>query len=317
MRSVVKRKATFLLVCRRGFGMENDAHFARFWLVAHLKGIIRSRYYEVDPPEEYFVASIRGYWSGVAETDPTADDQLISVMNTDPRNIRRAEAHCDAFIQRSVPASQYGFLKNPKGDSHNAQGCRPGPLPTWNTPDAMEVDGSFSAIFRVPSIGVMTKEEFAAALGKDAPPTMPDYLFREDASFAPGAHKIILCRDDVREGLRKERSLNTPLSALLHRKAYMRRETLADQLRRLLKAMEQNERFEVALLPASAFSKLELEIVGSFHVAIGHAWDRLHMGWKRRKNVMAILRKWLAGKELDKRDVDSAIVRNWDVLPRE
>ena len=56
---------------------------------------------------------------------------------------------------------------------------------------------------------------------------------------------------------------------------------------------------------------------GSFHVAIGYTWDRLHMGWKRRKNVMAALRKWLAGKELDKREPDSAIVRNWDVLPRE
>jgi hypothetical protein len=32
---------------------------------------------------------------------------------------------------------------------------------------------------------------------------------------------------------------------------------------------------------------------------------------------MRTLRKWLAGKELDVRELDSAIVRNWDVLPKE
>jgi len=347
---VIKRGTSFLLINRRGFGLENNAHFARFWLVAHLKGIIRSRYYEGDPPEEYFVASIRGYWGGVVEIDATAEDQLISVMYTDPRNIRRAEAHCDAFIQRSIPASQYGFLKNPTGDADNAQSWQPGPLPVWRPETARNEqeaaarpDGSFSAICRVPSIGVMTRAEFGVVLGKDTPTPMPDYLFREDESFAAVPHKIILCRDDVRVGLLKERRLNEPLSALLRRKAYMRREQLADQLWRILGAMEQNDQFEVALLPRSAFAKLELEIVcwtnsaavgwlqdgsesvfandpitsSSFHVAVGHAWNRLHKGWKRQSLVKRTLRKWLAGKELDVREADSAIVRNWDLLPKE
>jgi hypothetical protein len=153
----------------------------------------------------------------------------------------------------------------------------------------------------------------------------------------------ILCREDVREGLLKERVKNEPLSALLHRRAFLSRGTLAAMLERLLKAMSQYEEFEVALLPQSAFAKLELELVcwqnsasvgwlqdgsesvfasdpitsGSFHVAIGHAWDRLRKGWKRKTLVMRTLRKWLAGKELDVRERDSAIVQNWDVLPKE
>ena len=340
---VIKRDTSFLLISRRGYGMESNAHFARFWLVAHLKGIMRSRYYDGDPPEEYFVASIRGYWSGETRIDPTAEDDLVSTMYTDPRNIRRMEDHCDIFIQRSVPASQYGFLKNPKGDTENAQFWWPGGLPKWNEPDAADPDGSFSAIFSVPSIGVMTKPEFEATLGKDASPAIPDYLFRAEEGFAQGEHKIILCRDDIREGLKKERVLNVPLSALLHRRTFLNQGTLKAMLTRLLKEMEKNEQFKVALLPRSAFAKLELELVcwqnsasvgwlqdgtesvfandpitsGSFHVAIGHAWDRLHMGWKRRKLVMRTLRKWLAGKELDVQEPDSAIVRNWDVLPRE
>lgn len=74
-------------------------------------------------------------------------------------------------------------------------------------------------------------------------------------------------------------------------------------------------------MPESAFRKLDLEIVcwhdsasvgwlqdgsesvyacdpitsGSFHGAVDHAWEKLHKGWKRRRNVMATLRKWLSG----------------------
>jgi hypothetical protein len=343
MSAAIKRGTSFLLINRRGFGMENDAHFARFWLVAHLKGIIRSRYYDGDPPKEYFVGSIRGYWGGEAETDPTAEDNLVSVVYTDPRNTRKAEAHCEAFMQRSTPASQYRFLKSPEGDAENIQYWRPGPLPKWKGPDAKAPAGCFSAIMRVPSIGVMTKAEFESVLAKDGPPAMPDYLFRDDGSFVPGEHKIMLCREDVREGLSKERVQNEPLSALLHRRVFLSRGMLTDMLKRLLGAMEQYEQFYVALLPKSAFVKLELELVcwknsasvgwlqdgaesvfandpitsGSFHVAIDHAWDRLHKGWKRKTLVMRTLRKWLAGKELDIQEQDSAIVRNWDILPKE
>ena len=338
MQGVIKRNSTFLLISRRGYGMENDAHFARFWLVAHLKGIIRSRYYDGDPPEEYFVASIRGYWSGEAGRDPTAEDSLISVMYSDPRSMRKAEAHCDAFMQRSKPASQYGFLQRPTGDAENEQNWKPGPLPRWEEPGATEPDGCFSAICRVPSFGVMTKSEFETVLVKDEPPVIPAYLFRAEEGFAQGIYKIILCRDDIREGLLKERSANEPLSMLLGRRAFLSRATLAAMLSRLVCAMEQNELFEVALLPRSAFAKLELEIVcwersasvgwlqdgsesvfandpitsGSFHVAVGHAWGRLHKGWKRKSLVIRTLRKWLSGRDLDIQEPDSAIVRNWE-----
>ena len=339
----IERGTSFTLISRRGYGMENDAHFARFWLVAHLKGIMRSRYYEGEPPEEYFVGLIPGYWSGEAETDPTAEDSLVSVMSTDPRHIRRATAHCDAFLDRSTSASQYEFLKQPTGSLEDVQKWKPGPLPKWNEPDAMAPQGSFSAICRVPSIGIMTKAEFAAALGQDQPPVMPDYLFRTQSAFEPGKHQIVLCRDDVQEGLVRQRTQNEPLSALLHRRAFISRDTLAAMLERLLEAMKSNDQFEVALLPRSAFAKLELELVcwqdsasvgwlqdgrqsvfandpitsGSFHAAIGHIWGRLHKGWKRQPLVRRTLRKWLAGQELDPPAPDSVTVQNWHVLPKE
>ena len=339
----IGRGTSFILISRRGFGMENDAHFARFWLVAHLKGIMRSRYYEGEPPAEYFVGLIPGYWSGEAEADPTAEDSLVSVMSTDPRRIRRATAHCDTFMNRSTSASQYEFLQHPTGGLNDTQSWQSGPLPKWHEPDATAPQGCFSAICRVPSFGIMTKAEFAAVLGHDQPPVMPSYLFSDQGVLGPGPYQIVLCRDDLQEGLARQRVQNEALSALLHRRAFISRDTLAAMLERLLDAMKDNDQFEVALLPRSAFTKLELELVcwqdsasvgwlqdgrqsvfandpitsGSFHAAIGHVWARLHQSWKRQPLVRRTLRKWLAGKELEPAEPDSVMVQNWHVLPKE
>jgi hypothetical protein len=118
---------------------------------------------------------------------------------------------------------------------------------------------------------------------------------------------------------------------------------LAGQLRRLLAAMEQREDFRVALVPRVAFGKIHMEMVcwqnsvsvawlqdmensvfaddaptsGSFHGFLGYVWDKLLAGWKRPTAVSRQLRKRLDGKELDKQDEDSAIVKNWDVMPGE
>lgn len=333
-----KRKTTFLLVNRRGFGMENSAHFAGFWLAAHLKGIIRSRYYEGDPPEEYFVGVIPGYWSGRVEQDETAENGLISTVYSDPRNIRKDEQHCAEQIARSKPASQYAFLRAPLGDEDNKQGWTSGGLPSWDEPDAYAPDGSFSLIAKVPLFGIMTKAEFDHVKGSSETPPMPDYLFADTEEFAKGAHRIILCKEDIREALQHSRSKSEALSDLLHRNAYIPKKILVEQLERLLKEMKEREDFEVALMPRSAFKKLELEMIcwhnsasvgwlqdgsesvfandpitsGSFSAAIGHTWDKLHKGWKRKRDVSSTLRKWLAGHIESEPEEDSATVKNWE-----
>lgn len=338
----VKRGTTLLMISRRGYGIENDAYYARYWIVAHLMGILRNLYYDVEPPKELYVASIRGYWSMEVIPDLTAKDELVMTMYTDPRNIRRAEAHCEAYAKISKPASQYGFFKHPTVRTFNAPSWEPGPLPKWDE-KAKRPDGSFSAICRVPSIGFMTKKEFSRLQGNEKPPLLPDYLFGESSNLPEGSYRIILCRDDMQEGLMKERRQNEPLTALLHRRAFVTRQMLTAQIVRLLDLMGQNENFEVALIPKSAFDKLELELVcwknsvsvgwlqdasesifvndpvstGSFHTAVNHVWDRLHKSWKRRPMVMRTLRKWLNGKELDVNWPESATVRNWDDLPKE
>lgn len=343
MRKAVKRQPTCILITREAPGRDGSPWFSLFWLTIHLKGIARSRYYEGDAPSEHFVGIISGYWSGKMEPDSSAEDGIMSLLTTDPRLVAKDEAHCKAFLERSAPASQYGFLETPGGTAENPIRWESGALPRPKTQEALDVYGSFSAICRTPSFGIMTKEEFAELVGSDVSPTIPDYLFNEGGGFTSGAHRIILCREDIKEGLLDEYRPNPTLSKLLKKDVRVPRTMLAAQLKRLLSAMKKNKDFEVALIPRSAFKKLEMELIYwpdsaalgwlqdntesmfdvdpvticSFASAVDHTWSKLHKGWKRYRNVSATLRDWTRGIGLDEHEEDSAIVKHWDIFPRE
>lgn len=343
------------MVNRVGYSMADVSAFAGHWLLAHLKGYIRSLYYEGEMPRDIrFVGSIPGYWSARVEEDATVEDQLYVGLYTDPRETRRDAAMCDEYIAVSRPASQYAFFAHPAGGAcfegfageagfeESVRLWDDGPLPAWQKAGAVQPDGSFYAICRVPGIGIATRHEALAVAGEDGLPALPAYLLRENSSFAVGPHKIILCREDVREGLGKARRMHEVLSAVLHRRAFVPREMLAAQIKRLLAAMEERDDFEVALMPRTAFEKLEQELVcyknsitigwlqnmqqsvycndeataGSFYGFIGHTWQKLQVGWRRQSTVARTLRRWLAGKDLDVQEHDSPQVQNWDVLPK-
>lgn len=342
LKKAFARGTRLLLVNRKGYNIADVAAFAGPWVAAHMAGHIRSLYYEGQPPhdEVRFLGCIRGYWSGRAEEDPDVEDSLYASMTTDPRQTKRDAALCDAYIAQSVSVSQYGFLRSPQGDAENPRLWRAGPLPPWG--EGARPDGSFYATARVPGLGMMTREEVASVAGGDALPGLPEYLFG-DGGFHGGPYRILLCREEVQSALRGGRRTHEALSALLHRPAYVPRGMLAAQLGRLVKEMEQRDDFEVALVPQTAFRKLQLEMVcwkdsvtvgwlqdmsesvysvdrvtsGSFRESIGYAWSKLLVGWKRKATVLRTLRKWLAGRELDESGPDSAQVKNWDVLPRE
>lgn len=343
LRTAIKRGTRTLLVNREGFTSMDTAAFTPIWLAAHLRGYIRSRYYSGAPPENIrYLASIPGYWSARVEDDPEVEDGLYTAMYTDPRDTRRDQQLCDYYVAASKLESQYGFLRNPAGRDENIQLWRHGPLPAW--PGAKKTalpppDGSLYAICRVPGFGLMHMDEYRQVLGGDAPPDFPEYLFLDEDRLAPGPYRIILCREDVREGLVQERRQHEVLSALLHRRAFVPRSMLRRQLQRLLAAMEARDDVEVALVPRIAFRKLQIELVcfrgsvsvawlqtmresvfandaatsGSFYNAISYIWGQLLAGWKRSDKTRRQLRKWLAGKDLAAQETDSAIVENWDI----
>lgn len=340
LKRAVSRETRLLVINRRGYSIAETSLFAIPWLVAHLRGYIRSQYYDGDLPSDIrFAASIPGYWSGHAEEDSGAEDGLYVAIYTDPRNIRRDEELCKRYLAMSRPASQYGFLKNPQGTEQTQRLWRDGPLPAWAQGE--RPDGSFFSFTRVPGFGVITADEFSRIAGESDRPPMPEYLFSSDGGFSPGEHRIILCREAVRDGLINARRRHEAISELLGRRVYVNREMLADQIDRLLIAMKR-ENFKVALVPWVAFSKLQLELVcfensisvgwlqdmeesvfaddkatsGSFYGAVGYVWDKLMAGWRSKERVAAQLRKWLSGKDLQPFKEDSATAKNWDIMPK-
>ena len=333
------------VVNRKGYAITEAAAFAGHWLKAHLNGYIRSLYYEGQLPGDVrFVGSIPGYWSARAQADPTVEDNLYLGMYTDPRETRKDAALCGEYLARSRPACQYAFFSHPLGNDENQRlwgdDIQP---PPWKNPGAKAPDGSFHALCRVPGIALGLRSEAITVAGPDTYLYLPRYMLSDDGVFAPAPHKIILCREDVQAGLAKARRMHEVFSTMLHRRAFVPRDMLAAQLRRLLNAMEQREDFEVALMPRTAFENLGLEMVswhnsvtigwlpnmkesvfcddeataGSFYEFIEHTWERLHKGWKRKDAVARTLRRWLAGKGLDAVEKDSAMVQNWSVLPGE
>lgn len=344
LKKVVERGTCLRVINRKGYSLADSAAFAGYWLTAHMKGYIRSLYYEGEMPKHVrFIASIPSYWSGRAEEDARVEDGLYVSIYTDPRETQCDAALCEEYAAISSPSSQYAFFESPLGDHENSRLWRSGSLPRWEEKGSLLPDGSFYALCRVPGIAIATQDEAHTVAGSDAIPSLPVYLLRYDESFATGPHKIILCREDVQEALGKERRMHEVLSAVLHRRAFVTCSILSAQLRRLLSAMEEREDFEVALMPRSAFEKIGIELIsfrnsvtigwlqdmsesvfcddeataGSFYGYLSLVWDRLHKGWKRKRNVAATLRKWLAGKELDGKDQDSKIVKNWDMTPKE
>lgn len=338
-----ERGTKFMMVSHTGYAPAEMALFAGPWAYAHLKGYIRSRYCDDALPQGLrYAASIKGYLSMCAEADETAEDSLYTTMHTDPREIRRGEMICREYLEQSRPVVQYGFFVAPAGDEENLQLWGPGPLPGWD--DGEAPDGSFCAICPVPGFGVMTREEYAQVVGNatQAPP-LPEYLFAGHSGFANGPHRLILCREDVRDGLVKQRRQHEVLSEVLHRRAFVTREQMTAQLNRVLAAMDGRSDFEVALVPRAAFERISVALVswrgsvtvgwlqeggqsmfsadkggsGSLYAYTGYVWSRLLAGWKRQDKVRRQLRKWLAGKELDKEEETSAIVRGWTVLPRD
>ncbi len=344
LKKAVHRGARLRMINRKGYSLADSSKFAGYWLTAHLNGYIRSLYYDGGLPRDIrFVGSIPGFWSGRAEEDNGVEDSLYVGLYTEARETRKDAALCDEYAAISRTSSQYAFFQNPLGNAENEKLWHEGPLPRWTDPGARAPEGSFFALTRVPGIGIATWDEFQAVAGKDAPPALPRYIFREHAAFAPGPHKIILCREDVRDGLSKERRMHEVMGEILNRRAFVSRSVLAAQVRRLLKAMAEKPDFEVALVPRVAFEKLNLELVcfrdsvtigwlnnmkesvltldeataGSIYGYVGIVWDRLHQSWKRQTGVRAMLNKWIVGQALTEPLKDSAAVRNWDVEPRE
>lgn len=326
LRKAFARGTRLTMVIRKGFSVSSVAMFAGPWVTAHMRGYIRSLYYDgPQPPGERIVASIAGYWSLSMREDPEVEDGLFIQMHTDPLAIRQDTHTCEEWRSRANALATYEVL---------GRYAEIDPAP----------GRSICAIQSVPGICFTTGAELAEAAGEMA--GLPGALLwpgGETPGGPPGPVKLILNKDAVRTALQKQRTVHEVFSKAAARRVYIGRETLRAQLARILKAAEGREDFEVALVPGKAFEKIGLEMVswegsallawtsdtlqsmytydetmrGSIHGFGLHTWNKLQAGWKRKRQTLPLLRKWLRGEGLDVADAETAYLRNWDVLPKE
>lgn len=341
LRSAFSRGATLTVINRKGYALTDVAAFAGPWMAAHLQGFIRSRYYEGEMPEgERIVASIRDYWSLRAHEDREVEDGLFAAMFTDPLDIRQDVCTCDEYYAKSKPLSQYNFFKAPGGTAEDEKlWSDMDTLPRWE--GGITPDGSFFTIQRTPCLGILSLDELKQLTGAVELP-FPNYLFSRGGELSPGPHKLILCLEDVRKSLTRASTPSGVLGDLMHKPVSMPKEMSVTLMKRVLTLMEDRHDFEVAIIPRVAFKKIQQEMIcwqdsvtvgwlqdhsqsvfandevvsGSLYGSVEYLWDRLLSGWKRQGNIRRQIRKWLAGKELDVKLEDSAIVRGWDVYPK-
>lgn len=333
------RQTTITVVNRQGQALIDLPAFASAWMAAHLKGFVRSRYYDGEMAKgDRMVASIQDYWSLHTRDDESVEDGLFTAMYTDPLDFGQDARICDEYYRRSRPLSQYDFLKTPQNPRQVEQ-LWDGNHSLMASSPRVRPDGSFYSIQRVPVFGVMTRNELAHLFPENIK-KIPDFMFAPEAEFAPGSYKMILCTEDVRSIFLKPRIQHGALRDLMGQPATLPRETGKMLIQRVLKAMEKHPDFEVALVPRCAFKKLQLEMVcwqnsatvawlqdhsqssftideatsNALHGSIEYTWDRLLAGWKRQDRIRRQLRKWLADKDLDTTFEDSAIVRGWNPL---
>lgn len=340
LRKVFDRGVRMQVISRKEDTRSEITAFAGPWMVAHLMGHIRTSYYEGALPAGICYAGlIPGYWSATAEDDPEVEDSLYTEMHTDVKALRQVEGMLAVCLSKRLPAAQYDFFANPAGSEKAPRLWAYGPLP--GRAGMAPPSGCFHTISRVPAFGMITQKEFAALAGPGQAQQYPAFLFRDTEGYAEGPHRIILCREDVRDGLRKQRRMHEALSALMHRRVFVSSAMLRAQIKRLLDAMSRQD-FEVALVPRVAYEKIQMEAVSwkdsvsvgwlqgmedsmftddpytsaCWYGAAEYTWERLLAGWKRKDKVKRQLRKWLEGKELEEAGEDSAIVKGWDLMPR-
>lgn len=321
---VFERGTTLTVISRKGFASSDVAMFAGPWLAAHLRGYIRSTYYEGETPDgDCLIASIRDYWSLCVCEDDEVEDGLYITMHSDPVHIRQDVRCCDRYRQRAHSLTQYDVLQNDTSEVH---------------PPAAQ---GIIAIQRTPSIALISRSEFRN-VSRGARKDLPEFLFTPERELPSLPMRVILCREDVREALGKSRYAQDLFSETLGRKAYVSRNILRSQLQRLLDALRSRDDVEVALVPRLAFERISLEMVvykesaliawlsesvpsvysedevmcGSLYGYGEFIWNTLLAGWKRKESVARLLRHWLRGEGLDEEEVVSAQIRGWDPIRR-
>lgn len=332
LRQAFVRGVTITVINRKRFDLDKIVLFSGPWLVAHMRGYIRSLYYEDKrgPSGVKVLASTKGYWGLTMREDEEVEDHRYVVTCTDRFSVQEVNRACETYRDRAYALFQYSFLTMP---SEMDEGMASERL----------TDSALYMIQRTPSFGIMTCEEFLGAGASAQALERLRFLFLTPEQL-PGDKpiRLILCKEDVADLLKKEHKPNAALICSVGNRASFIREEIIAQLERIHGWMEDYPNFEVALIPRIAFDRIGMEmhsfengptvawlsdasqstctkdplLSGALFGFAGEVWDHLLKGWKARNSVMQQLGRLLRGKGLNRERTDTRAIRSWDVLPR-
>jgi hypothetical protein len=239
-------------------------YFHRIRLYAHLKGYMRTRYY--DHFQQQGAEKMFGT-AGNKIAFTVSRDKLLDLDSTridiynDPQSVADIGESIQGFFDRSRPLTHYSFFTKPAG---------------WLGNVIINNDSPCYLYTRLPHFGLIAPDDYAKffALNEDEAAllrqefhalTLTPEFFNESVTI----HHIF-CATDIENALAKKRHQSLELSTMLGRKVWMSTSNLISQLQKIQTLMKTHTNYEVCFLENEQFSKLLIEVgVWGNEAAIG------------------------------------------------
>ncbi len=265
LNQLFERGHRLTLCIRSEYQLLNIALFTGRWLVLHLKGYVKSYYYQSDgiPDGQRMMAAVRGRIAFSVEDVQTPVNGTYTSLMFQEAAVNdvwdRADAHRNAGQMRI----RYGFLKQPGGA---LSGVQP-PLFADSFFYADLPHCCVSGVEEMRALFGLTDQEIEVLKRDFLPLLTPPTAFRPEASV-----RHMFCQDDLEDMLLKNRHGAPWLSQMLGRQVYMTTRNLALQLQTIRDLLKSNRNYDVALVPRVIADRIRIQVgVWGSACAIGGA----------------------------------------------
>ena len=255
---LLQRGSTLDVVLRTEFSLSDVSAMAGPWLVAHLKGYVRSWYYDdFDTVENDRILVSGGKHFAVR----ISGEKYESVVYTDEANVSELGEICAQYLGKSKMRFHYELFQKPENYLKKA-------IPPEN-----ERVFVFQRLphFLIGGKGLperlFMEEKMAGRMLDQFEP-----LFQSPEAL-PDSTKLyhVMSMEAIEDALDQPRHLSASLSDMAGSRIYMLTQTLVDQLSLMQKQMEENPNYHVALVRDEVLADIGMEI-GSWGTKFAIGW---------------------------------------------
>ena len=276
MTEVFKRGFSLEVVMRTDFRMSDVSAMAGPWLIAHLLGYIKSRYYDdfrkIETDHMLIVAD------GCFAARIHGDDWCCEI-NNNIKYVQEIELVCQNYIDKSKIRFHYNLFANPSNYLANIH---------------IPVDSASFLFQRLPHL-FFSNQTFLREIGLS-----DDEVKRVTTEFQPlfpdldqlQTDKVmyhLLCIDSLESALDQNKHICYPLSEMTGRRIMISTQHLVDTLIKIQTMLKSNKNYHVCFLGEEVFEKIVMEIgVWERGVAIGWIPNRQSTATKDPFNIATL-----------------------------